>query len=50
MKGQSFGREFQELELAGVLSENKGFLKCVNSKRRSKEDIGLMLLVRWSSD
>lgn len=33
-----------ELKLASVLSDNKGFSKCVNSKRQSKQNIGLVLI------
>ena len=33
-----------QFKLASVVSDNKGFLKYVNSKRRSKENIGLILV------
>jgi len=33
-----------ELKLANVVSNKKGFSKYINSKRRSKENIGLILV------
>lgn len=34
-----------ELELAIVVSDKPGFLKYINSKRRPKENIGLIFVV-----
>lgn len=44
-----------ELKLASVMSDNQGFLKYINSKRRSKENIGLIFVVddhltNWSEE
>lgn len=43
--GRRYERPKLELKLTSVVSDKQGFLKYINSKRRSRENIGLIFVV-----
>lgn len=45
MQGEDLKDQNLELKLASVVSDKQGFLKYINSKRKSKGNIGLIFVV-----